>query len=308
MEENCYHINDDYLDDDDDGIMYSTKNYCSDSDEDDLSVFLSKKNKKKNKFTDFDDDDDSDEEENEMDEFEKDMAAEFKCNDGKNNGPIYLKAEHKKTDGGDTHYDKIYFDSDEDDDSPPVSDKSKRKDKHKVITNDDLFYDPLMDEEDQAWVDNNRRKYQLRSKKLTKDGNIKPQALPHSDAVLNCPACFSTLCHDCQRHEIYKNQYRAMFVFNCVVDKSERLHFAIKEDKKKKFKKGKKRKLKSIEEESSKLDDCEEKSSTQDNQNPECKDEKDEIFYPVMCALCNTKIAVQDEDEVYHFFNVLTSY
>ncbi|KAB7494118.1 E2F-associated phosphoprotein [Armadillidium nasatum] len=255
---------------------------------------------------DFDDDDDSDEEENEMDEFEKEMAAELNATMEKIMAPYTSKP---STSG-------------EDDDSPPTS--NKRKDKHKVIPNDDLFYDPLMDEEDQAWVDNNRRKYQLRSKKLTKDGKIKPQALPHSDAVLNCPACFSTLCHDCQRHEIYKNQYRAMFVFNCVVDKSERLHFAIKEDKKKKFKKGKKRKLKSIEEESSKLEDCEEKSSTQDtnrnpdcektsstqdtNQNPECKDEKDEIFYPVMCALCNTKIAVQDEDEVYHFFNVLTSY
>ena len=29
-----------------------------------------------------------------------------------------------------------------------------------------------------------------------------------SDAVLNCPACFTVVCLDCQRHELYKTQYR----------------------------------------------------------------------------------------------------
>lgn len=31
-------------------------------------------------------------------------------------------------------------------------------------------------------------------------------------------------------------------------------------------------------------------------------------FHPVMCKICNTKVAVYDTDEVYHFFNVVTSY
>lgn len=33
-----------------------------------------------------------------------------------------------------------------------------------------------------------------------------------SDATLSCPCCFTPLCYDCQRHEVYVSQYRAMFV------------------------------------------------------------------------------------------------
>lgn len=40
-----------------------------------------------------------------------------------------------------------------------------------------------------------------------------------SDAVLSCPACFTTLCLCSQRHEIYKEQYRAIFVMNCLIQK-----------------------------------------------------------------------------------------
>jgi hypothetical protein len=43
---------------------------------------------------------------------------------------------------------------------------------------------------------------------------LKPR---HSDAVLSCPYCFYIVCMDCQRHEYYKNQYRAMFVMNIAV-------------------------------------------------------------------------------------------
>lgn len=34
----------------------------------------------------------------------------------------------------------------------------------------------------------------------------------------------------------------------------------------------------------------------------------DERYYSVTCEHCNTKVAVMDTDEVYHFFNVVTSY
>ena len=36
-----------------------------------------------------------------------------------------------------------------------------------------------------------------------------------SDAILSCPLCFTTLCIDCQQHDKYDNQFRAMFVMNC---------------------------------------------------------------------------------------------
>ena len=34
----------------------------------------------------------------------------------------------------------------------------------------------------------------------------------------------------------------------------------------------------------------------------------DEIFYPVHCAVCDTRVGVYDKDEVYHFFDVFPSY
>jgi len=44
--------------------------------------------------------------------------------------------------------------------------------------------------------------------------------MPPTDAVLNCPGCLSTLSVHCQRHSVYSNQYRAVFVLNCCVDHS----------------------------------------------------------------------------------------
>lgn len=63
------------------------------------------------------------------------------------------------------------------------------------------------------------------------------------------------------RHERYTNQYRAMFVTNCRIIKSERY-----------------------------------------------KDKgSDEAFYPVHCSSCDTHVAMMDEEEVYHFFNIIAT-
>lgn len=50
-----------------------------------------------------------------------------------------------------------------------------------------------MDDEDQKWVDKLRHSHQPKSA-----NSVKPMA--KSDAVLNCPACMTTLCLDCQRY------------------------------------------------------------------------------------------------------------
>lgn len=42
------------------------------------------------------------------------------------------------------------------------------------------FYDPDLDDKDELWVNKRRNG-------------------PISDAVLSCPACFTTLCLECQR-------------------------------------------------------------------------------------------------------------
>lgn len=46
------------------------------------------------------------------------------------------------------------------------------------------FYDPNLDDKDELWVQKRRRGC-------------------NSDAVLSCPACFNTLCLECQRYSYY---------------------------------------------------------------------------------------------------------
>ena len=58
------------------------------------------------------------------------------------------------------------------------------------------FYDPDADAKDEKWVDKLRKGH-------------------HSDAILSCPLCFTTVCVDCQQHATNENQFRAMFVMNC---------------------------------------------------------------------------------------------
>ncbi|KAI7843356.1 hypothetical protein COHA_003052 [Chlorella ohadii] len=64
------------------------------------------------------------------------------------------------------------------------------------------FYDPEADDKDEAWARRMRRSHR-------------------SDAILSCPLCFTTLCIDCQQHDTYDNQFRAMFVMNCRVKTGE---------------------------------------------------------------------------------------
>merc|ERR1711973_581175 len=137
--------------------------------------------------------------------------------------------------------------------------------RRKIISNDDLFYDPNQDADDQTWVDSVRQSYQM-----SKPGDS-VKKLPNSDAVLNCPACFVVVCLDCQRHEIYKTQYRAMFVMNCSVVFDEVMKVPVKAKKK-----GKNKKIIT---------------------------HPDDEFHPVRCDQCKTEIAMYDKDEIYHFFN-----
>ncbi|KAJ8341740.1 hypothetical protein SKAU_G00340310 [Synaphobranchus kaupii] len=122
-------------------------------------------------------------------------------------------------------YDNIYFDTDSEDDEIPGNSEGRRRKQRRVLTNDELLYDPDEDDRDQAWVDAKRKQYRSSKKQLPGSTNRrgKSEAITSSDAVLNCPACMTTLCLDCQRHEKYRTQYRAMFVMNCTVNKEEEL-------------------------------------------------------------------------------------
>ncbi|CAH1790692.1 unnamed protein product [Owenia fusiformis] len=201
-------------------------------------------------------------------------------------------------------YDDIYFDSDDE------TEGSKKK--QPKMTNDDLLYDPDQDDANQRWVDAHRS----HGAPVGPSGDKKKtRAAPSSDAVLDCPACLTTLCIDCQRHDIYKTQYRAMFVMNCSTNFTEILRYpAEKVNKKlsKRQKKLNKNKKKDSPDAASVLTDGQQNqddnSMVIDGPSGSTEADDSDKVHPVTCSECNTEVGVYDSDEVYHFFNVLASY
>jgi len=194
--------------------------------------------------------------------------------------------------------------------------------KRPKFTNDELFYDPNMDEEDENWINEQRKTCkkivtpvkgtnQLKSilKSTSDKSSNKTEEISnsteskvmylnaHTDAVLNCPCCMTTLCMDCQRHEKYQTQYRAMFVSSCKINDEEQLKYPKEEfdSTALNMKKFKKKKI-SKEESTSQVEPC------------QALKEYD-IFRPVTCQICNTEVGVYEEkEELYHFFNVIASH
>ncbi|KAH0620541.1 hypothetical protein JD844_021105 [Phrynosoma platyrhinos] len=195
------------------------------------------------------------------DEFQKEMEAELACTMKNMEGKWKSQLTDGTTSAGQSgtssttkYYDDVYFDSDSEDEDKVAS-----------------------------------RYHNIRRTQSQQQQQVRLPAIPHSDAVLNCPACMTTLCLDCQRHESYRTQYRAMFVMNCTVIKEEILKY--KGPLNKKTKRGHKKI----------------KQSTESTAGPETQEEE-EIYHPVKCTECSTEVAVLDKDEVFHFFNVLASH
>ena len=168
----------------------------------------------------------------------------------------------------------------------PVASTSKTKEQK----NDLLFYDCDQDLHDQEWLDSYRAQSVNNSTKESKQQQLHECTRLkeiQSDATLNCPCCLTLLCLDCQRHEIYRTQYRAMFVLNCRIERSAKLIYRNKEELRKKFKRSRKYRAK---------------------QDSETITDIKDIYNPVFCVKCNTQVALFDCDEVYHFFSVLASH
>jgi hypothetical protein len=201
-------------------------------------------------------------------------------------------------------------------------DEENKEDSGDINFEPDPLYNDKQDDRDQKWVDENLAKYMEKGRR--------------SDATLNCPFCFTLLCMDCQRHDIYLTQYRAMFVRNCKVVKDKEIRYrkqapelSKKQQKKLQFKEAMKAKKLSKKNNATNTTDTSNMSietpSTQSQQQQEnvnipkpfeftdnilVEDEhlfEPEIYYPVHCAICDVQVAVMDTDEVYHFFNVVPS-
>ncbi|KAM4624730.1 E2F-associated phosphoprotein [Polymixia lowei] len=236
------------------------------------------------------------------DEFEKEMEAELSSTMKTMEGTWGPSAAGETSAGSappglpePRMYDKVYFDSDSEEEDTPSSSTGRRRRQRCILTNDELLYDPDEDDRDQAWVDARRRQYSSR-RHIPGSRPGQAQGLPSSDAVLNCPACMITLCLDCQRHEKYRTQYRAMFVMNCTVKRDEVLRYKTQNDKKQKNRKRRK---------------GQKETTTASDVVPEPAPrgmDGEEVYHPVQCTECSTEVAVFDKDEVYHFFNILASH
>ncbi|XP_067938825.1 E2F-associated phosphoprotein-like [Watersipora subatra] len=174
----------------------------------------------------------------------------------------------------------------------------------KATENDELFYDSKMDDDDERWVKKQREVCKGISAGSTDDSSIsgKKSNEAKTDAVLNCPACMCTVCLDCQKHAVYDHQYRAMFTMNTMVNYGETLQY-----KKNRIPKNKrKRKLgggiTSVNHDPSGFADLVSVDPAA------AVNEEVDSYHPVNCSNCKTRLAVYDANEVYHFFNVLSSY
>ncbi|KAL6106057.1 eapp [Pungitius sinensis] len=241
------------------------------------------------------------------DEFEKEMEAELSSTIKSLQGTWTPAAADTSGGGGDGGgagvpalpnpqiYDEVYFDSDSEGEETPGASTCRRRSQRAVPTNDELLYDPDEDDRDQAWVDARRRRYHGANRPTAGSNPSRAPRLMSSDAVLNCPACMTTLCLDCQRHDKYRTQYRAMFVMNCTVKRDEALRY-----KRQEAQQGRRRNRRRGQRTETPMDETPEPA-------PEGM-QADEVYHPVRCSECSTEVAVFDRDEVYHFFNILASH
>lgn len=88
-----------------------------------------------------------------------------------------------------------------------------------------------------------------------------------------------------------------MFVMNCTVKKDEVLRYKTAAQQQEKKQRKRKRRGQNTE--------------MMPNETPDPTPagmDADEVYYPVQCSECSTEVAVFDKDEVYHFFNILSSH
>ena len=141
---------------------------------------------------------------------------------------------------------------------------------------------------------------------------LKPRT---SDAILSCPRCFNIVCMDCQQHEKYAGQFRAMFVMNIGVDWNKKIIYdeqigELKLAASAGGASGVENDTAMQEGDNSAVggpDKIPHENSSLE-QNTTIKQENGELYYSVHCSYCQYEVAALDmNDEIYHFFGCLPS-
>ncbi|KAL7491423.1 hypothetical protein ACHAWT_001990 [Skeletonema menzelii] len=231
---------------------------------------------------------------------------------------------------------------DDDDDDNDSVDENEMKES----AGPEDFYCSNMDDEDEAYVYKHlrsgreetvhvRRAYQEQqqiqgeeeqllpsSTTATQTKNPQPNNLLHqarllkprtSDAILSCPRCFNVVCMDCQQHERYSNQYRAMFVMNIGVDWTKKMMYddAIGGLKAYTTNGGNVGRtlggiMEGDEEEDASMPDRIPHDNAQNT--PKTTEALKEAYYSVHCSYCRLELAALDMgDEIYYFFGCIAS-
>ena len=186
------------------------------------------------------------------------------------------------------------------------------------------LYDEHLDDDDEAYVymnlrggkrghdsnSNNSKDKKVASPSGKQDGAKTVSTTPpppgvtkarNSDAVLSCPCCFNLVCMDCQRHERFHNQFRAMFVMGIEVDWEHRLVYDDKAHGLVRYE---------PQPNSTAAGSPASQIVAPDQHHPDAivPIEGETIYYVVSCASCHTMVAALDmNDEVYHFYDCLAS-
>ncbi|CAF1467594.1 unnamed protein product [Rotaria sordida] len=141
------------------------------------------------------------------------------------------------------------------------------------------------------------RNERLKSRGINITQKSYASSLRPTDAVLICPGCMLLVCHDCQRHETNRNQYRAMFIFNCTIDENRIVHVS-KTNSQKSLKQKKKNSNKRF-----KRDDPEPVNTKKE------QEVQDDILRPILCSEYGIELdGYEPKEELYHFANVLASH
>jgi len=136
----------------------------------------------------------------------------------------------------------------------------------------------------------NKTQSTRQQRKRTKKKQQKKQKGPRV-TCLTCPCCFTLLCTDSQRHAKYPDQFRAAFSCNCQIVSEEKIINEVDSD----------------DDGGGDDDDPIQGERDMRRSTATAPRRKVEILHPVLCAECKTEVGVIDEDEIYHFFEVIPS-
>ena len=179
-----------------------------------------------------------------------------------------------------------------------MDDEDDEDDSKLRFTTPDELFDENLDDQDEAYVYKHLRSGVPENVRVRFKENVqqlsayKPRS---SDAVLSCPCCFNIVCMDCQRHERYAEQYRAMFVMGIVVKWDQRLVVSPKG-------------LVPALPLATNRTDGNAPDSIVGQEQADDQAQNEPVYYAVCCANCDTVVASLDmTEEVYHFYGCLAS-